>query len=318
MTRSHGRETWYRLREWDAGQAAAERLSSLILSSEGYEDIDPSHPLGGRDGKKDMKCVKKGIKYIGASYFPRGQMPFKEIKKKFLADLEGVNKNNVEGFVFITNQELTLSEREQLENTPSHPVDIFHLERITNILNQPSNYGTRATFLEMDVSREELLSLYALNEARQTEKNKILEQKIDLLTNAYQELSKGKRMKSKNHPRNAVRGDVYLVNFGPGIGGVDEILRAIPAIIVSDDAVDNKSNPSSNKVAIIIVQVQPLKENSKPYVELGYSLTPLISSVALLDSIFTINRKRLGTYITSLDESLMNKIKEGILRQYKI
>lgn len=46
MRRAEGRETFYRLLEWDKGQAASERLAALILEQEGFRDIDPSHPLG--------------------------------------------------------------------------------------------------------------------------------------------------------------------------------------------------------------------------------------------------------------------------------
>lgn len=46
--RTEGRETYHRLLEWDKGQAASERLAALILSSEGFDGIDPSHPLGGK------------------------------------------------------------------------------------------------------------------------------------------------------------------------------------------------------------------------------------------------------------------------------
>ncbi len=45
MRRTEGRETFYRLLEWDKGQAASERLAALILEQEGFRDIDPSHPF---------------------------------------------------------------------------------------------------------------------------------------------------------------------------------------------------------------------------------------------------------------------------------
>ena len=48
------RETFNRLLNWDRGQAPSERLAAIILSNEGFMGIDPSHPLGGKDGLKDM------------------------------------------------------------------------------------------------------------------------------------------------------------------------------------------------------------------------------------------------------------------------
>ena len=46
-------ETWHRLREWTNGQGPSERLSAQLLLSQGFTDLDPSHPLGGKDGGKD-------------------------------------------------------------------------------------------------------------------------------------------------------------------------------------------------------------------------------------------------------------------------
>lgn len=66
-------ETWHRLREWTDGPGKSERLAAQILLEEGYESLDPSHPLGGPDGAKDAVCVKSGKKFIMAVYFPRGQ-----------------------------------------------------------------------------------------------------------------------------------------------------------------------------------------------------------------------------------------------------
>lgn len=166
MTLSHrrrlnGEETWYRLREWTKGQLPAERLAINILYSEGFLSIDPSHPLGGPDGIKDLVCTKEGLSWIGACYFPRGQKTFNVIKDKFSGDLEGVNKNNVEGLIFITNQELTLSKRSTLKSLTNSNVDIYHLERLAGILNNPINYGLRLEYLDIEMTPEEQLSYFA-------------------------------------------------------------------------------------------------------------------------------------------------------------
>lgn len=44
--RTDGDENWYRLQKWIKGQKPAERMAALILDSEGYKSIDPSHPIG--------------------------------------------------------------------------------------------------------------------------------------------------------------------------------------------------------------------------------------------------------------------------------
>jgi hypothetical protein len=129
---------------------------------ERYNSIDPSHPLGGKDGLKDFVCEKGGVKYIGASYFPRGQQRFNAIKTKFERDIEGIKKNNAGGVVFITNQELALNERSKLiEEAAPAIVDLFHLERLASILDSPQCYGIRLEFLDIEMTKEEQLAFMA-------------------------------------------------------------------------------------------------------------------------------------------------------------
>jgi hypothetical protein len=82
-----------------------------------------------------------------AVYFPRGQQSFGAIRKKLLDDHKGVAANDAAGLVFVTNQELSLSERRTLSAAATTPVEIYHLERVTAILDQPALYGVRAQFL---------------------------------------------------------------------------------------------------------------------------------------------------------------------------
>lgn len=162
-----GRETFNRLLNWDRGQAPSERLAAIILSKEGFKGVDPSHPLGGKDGLKDMALSFNGKRWIGAVYFPRGQQSFSDIKSKFTHDLSGTDANNANGLAFVTNQEIRLSERKILtEIAPKIDVQIYHLERIASLLNTPSCYGIRMEFLDIEMSKEEQLSFFADNEQR--------------------------------------------------------------------------------------------------------------------------------------------------------
>lgn len=184
MRRTDGRETWHRLLEWDKGQTPAERLAAIILNSEGFRNIDPSHPLGGRDGLKDMVLSYQAKKWIGAVYFSRGQQEFTEIKKKFLHDLEGVNKNGANGIAFVTNQELRLGERKELsEINKDVDVQIYHLERIATLLNAPTNYGIRMEFLDIEMSKEEQLAFFA----NQSQKISDIEASLERLTIGLEE-----------------------------------------------------------------------------------------------------------------------------------
>jgi hypothetical protein len=138
MARNRYDETWHRLREWTKGQAQSERLAAQILVREGFRDFDPSHPLGGRDGGKDAIANKNGMQFAMAVYFPRGQQPFNAIKAKFDGDLAGARRNSADGIAFVTNQELTLGEREEIKAVAARTVtELYHLERITTILDSP-------------------------------------------------------------------------------------------------------------------------------------------------------------------------------------
>ncbi len=144
-------ETWHRLREWTSGQAPSERLAAQILLRDGFTDLDPSHPLGGKDGGKDAMCRKDGLLWVMAVYFPRGQQPFLTIERKFREDLQGVAANNGQGFAFVTNQEVMLAERKKLtEDAGALPVELYHLERITAILDKPAMGSVRKQFLSID------------------------------------------------------------------------------------------------------------------------------------------------------------------------
>ena len=188
MRMNEGKETWHRLLAWDRGQAPAERLASLILHGEGFSNIDPSHPLGGKDGLKDMVLSYKGDKWIAGVYFPRGQQTFSVIKKKFEHDIKGITATDSYGFVFITNQELRLSERKQLVDLyPNIDIAIYHLERIASVLNSPQNYGTRLDFLDIDMTKEEQLAFFSTHEKRMVGVNEKLD-KIAIGLDEYKEI----------------------------------------------------------------------------------------------------------------------------------
>lgn len=148
-------ETWHRLREWTNGQGPSERLAAQILIHEGYNSLDPSHPLGGKDGGKDAVCQKGGQKWLMAVYFPRVQQDFNEIKKKLLNDLKGVTSNQAGALAFVTNQELRLAERQSLQKAAGKiPIELFHLERIATILDKPEMINVRKQFLGIDFTEE--------------------------------------------------------------------------------------------------------------------------------------------------------------------
>lgn len=151
MSTSRWDETWHRLREWTDGPTRAERLAAQVLIREGFKSIDPSHPLGGPDGGRDAICGKDGEPWVMAVYFPRGLQPFAEIERKFLHDLQGARSNRAKGMAFVTNQEIRLAERKILaESARPELLELFHLERLTTILDSPEMAGVRKQFLKID------------------------------------------------------------------------------------------------------------------------------------------------------------------------
>jgi len=157
-----GDETIDALSKWKKDQKAAERLAGSILHIDNFVDIDPSHPLGGRDGKKDILCKKGDKRYVVAVYFPRTQQEFSLILKKIKIDYEGVSANNADGLIVFTNRYLTLGQRNKLKKQFNEiNVEIFHLERVASILNSPIGYGVRLEFLDIELSKTEQLSYFA-------------------------------------------------------------------------------------------------------------------------------------------------------------
>jgi hypothetical protein len=181
-----GDETWRLLLYWTKEQKASERLTASILENEKYS-VDPSHPLGGKDGGKDLICLKDGLKLIGAAYFPRDQQSFTDIKKKFRNDLQGVSKNEASGIIFVTNQELKLGERKELivlggENI----VELYHLERLVTILNSPSNYGIRYEYLDIEITKEELLAFHESRDRNYFERIEQVNRRLDELLQQFE------------------------------------------------------------------------------------------------------------------------------------
>lgn len=125
-------------------------LSWQVIAAAGYRKIDPSHPHGGPDKGADALCEKDGEKWVLAVYFARGEKTYTTIKNKLVKDMKGAKSRGAVGIVFVTNQELRLSEREKLEQLdPDLKVDIFHLLRITEFLDEPKNARLLEDYLDV-------------------------------------------------------------------------------------------------------------------------------------------------------------------------
>jgi fido (protein-threonine AMPylation protein) len=160
---------------------------------EGFDAVDPQHPLGGPDGLKDVVCTKDALRWVAAAYFPTTPPTFPEIRAKFEHDLSGVGANNCQAFVFFVNQPLTIAEREALARVAvGTRVEIYHLERIVGILNAPKGCGLRLEYLRIPMSEEEQWAFWnamnsdiarqlAESERRRDLQIRSLEEKVDRL-----------------------------------------------------------------------------------------------------------------------------------------
>lgn len=155
--RTSGDETWYRLKNWTKASKDAERLASQTLKYEGYKSLDPSHPHGGPDQGKDIVGYKNNKTFLIAVTFSKNELSWAKLKNKFCQDLEKIKDQK--GFIFFTNQEITVAKREKLKNIKDGiDIDIYHLERISQILDSPPCYGLRLEFLDIDMNKEEQIS----------------------------------------------------------------------------------------------------------------------------------------------------------------
>lgn len=158
-------DTEIKLKLWRGDQIRAERLAAALLHIEGFTSVDPQCPLGGPDGLKDVLCEKNGWKYVAAAYFPTADQTFSAVQRKFKHDLDGVDANAANGIIFITNQQLSPTERESLTEGATargHATIVYHLERVRAVLDSPSGYGARLEYLDVEMQREEQLSFFAL------------------------------------------------------------------------------------------------------------------------------------------------------------
>jgi fido (protein-threonine AMPylation protein) len=151
---------------------------------EAFEDIDPQHPLGGPDGGKDILCTKDGNTFVGAVHFTRKAIKLSETTKKFTSDLEASLKHSRSGFVFLTNQDLTVGERTQLEKIAASKGKrclIYHRERLRVMLDSPAGYGLRLRHLHVPMSNEEQAAFFAASGQSFTDAIKAQTRAIDTL-----------------------------------------------------------------------------------------------------------------------------------------
>jgi fido (protein-threonine AMPylation protein) len=152
------------LKTWDQQSTTAERLCADILRLNGFEDVDPQQPRGGKDGGKDILCSKDGVTFVAACHFPHDPVTFAKTKKKFSDDLAASMKQGRDGFIFMTNQHLSPTERTALETLAGAAKKralVMHREYLRVALDSPQGYGIRFRHLRISMTPEEQFAYFA-------------------------------------------------------------------------------------------------------------------------------------------------------------
>lgn len=101
------------------------------------------------------------------------------------------------------------------------------------------------------------------------------------------------------------RGDIYFANLGPIVGSEQDGLR--PVLIIQNN-VGNRFSPTTI-IAPISSRVNA-RANLPTHIFLPDALQ--VPSVALLEQIRTLDKRRLARYIGKLDAGTMRKVNEKI------
>ncbi len=145
---------------------------AILATDKRFSEVNPRHPHGGPDGGRDIQAIFTGEQVaFGAVGFVNhandSDEQKKKIKDKFCSDLESAlkAKNDLEVFVFMTNVNLTLGEKNKLAEvglaTNLKHCEIFDRERLRLSLDSPFGLAIRFQYLNLPLSEAEQSSFFA-------------------------------------------------------------------------------------------------------------------------------------------------------------
>ena len=166
-------ETDSRLRSYlNTNQEKREQLCLALLQMDSrFTEVKPRHPRGGRDGGRDIEALYNGtLLAFGASGFRVNANDSKEDKtwafEKFDDDLASALDNTPKPavFVFFTNVEITVGERDELKSRGLakglHECDIIHRERMRISLDSTKGLAIRFQYLDIALSDAEQAAFF--------------------------------------------------------------------------------------------------------------------------------------------------------------
>ncbi|MET4232614.1 hypothetical protein ABIA85_005903 [Bradyrhizobium sp. LA6.10] len=157
----------------DTNQLSQERLCRAVLAlDKRFTNVTPRHPRGGPDGGRDIPADlnNEQLAYGAAGFLAQANDSAehkKKIKSKFADDLKSAVEADTkpQAFVFFTNINLTIGEKEDLiakgKKAGLAFCDIFDRERIRLHLDQPDGFAARFQYLNIALSEAEQASFFA-------------------------------------------------------------------------------------------------------------------------------------------------------------
>ncbi len=157
----------------DTNQLHREQMCRALLSiDKRFTDVRPRHPRGGPDGGRDIEAIYRADqKAYGAVGFVNqandSAEQKKSIKEKFKSDLKSALNadHKPEVFIFITNINLTIGEKDSLvleaKNAGLAYCEIIDRERLRISLDSPDGFSIRFQYLALPLSEEEQATFFA-------------------------------------------------------------------------------------------------------------------------------------------------------------
>ena len=157
----------------DTNQLHREQMCLAVLSlDKRFSNIRPRQPRGGPDGGRDIEAIFKDdqIAYCAVGFINQAIDSLEQknkITSKFEIDLSNAikNKNDLSVFIFFTNINFTVKEKEVLiEKSKMQNIiycDVFDRERLRISLDSPDGFSIRFQYLNIPLSEEEQASFFA-------------------------------------------------------------------------------------------------------------------------------------------------------------
>jgi hypothetical protein len=157
----------------DTNQLAREQLCLAVISiDKRFTEVRPRHPRGGPDGARDIQALfrESQVAFAAVGFLNQANDSDEHrerVMAKFEEDLDAATavEPQLKVFVFLTNVNLRLSEKSELEGSARKrgitQCEIMDRERIRITLDSPDGLAARYQYLGIPLSEAEQASFFA-------------------------------------------------------------------------------------------------------------------------------------------------------------